>query len=87
MSQYGLIGMRVWISDIFLGDVITNPCQTSPAQFNFNAIEFSVWISNYIIQFYMDVITYPCPNPDTALEKSVSERGPRQWFCYSLYFW
>ena len=23
-----------------------------------------VWMSNYISSFYVDVTTYPCPNPD-----------------------
>ena len=32
---------------------------------------------NYISQFYMDLITYPCSNPNVGLTNSVSKRGNR----------
>ena len=40
-------------------DVLTHPCPN----FYGSLIEVRVWISNYISLFYMDAITYPCPNP------------------------
>ena len=36
-------------------------------QFNDNVAEIRVWMSNYISLFYMDVIIYPCRNPDARL--------------------
>ena len=33
---------------------------------NLVAIQIRTWISNYI-PVYMDVIMYPCPNPDADL--------------------
>ena len=36
-------------------------------QFNLTAIEVKACVSNYISLFHMDVITYPCPNPDAGL--------------------
>ena len=38
------------------------------------------WMSNYIPLFYMDLITYPFPNPETGWVTPVSKRGPKpQW--------
>ena len=31
------------------------------------AVEVWAWMSNYISLFYMDVITYPCPNLNAGL--------------------
>ena len=31
------------------------------------AIEVRPWMSNHIPLFFMDVIPYPCPNPEAGL--------------------
>ena len=38
-------------------------------------------MSNYIQEFYMDVITYPCSNPDRG-QTSLAKKGPRGFFCW-----
>ena len=39
----------------------------NPMQVISIAIKVMAWMSNSIPLFYMDVITYPCPNPDSGL--------------------
>ena len=39
---------------------------SQPKHVNWMAIEVRTWMSNYISLFYMDVITYPYPNPDVS---------------------
>ena len=36
------------------------------------AMKVRAWMSNYIPEFNMDVITYPCPNPGRGLTKKQS---------------
>ena len=33
-------------------------------------LNFRQWMSNYTTPFYVDVITYPCPYPDTGVAPS-----------------
>ena len=44
--------------------------------FNQTVVEFRERISNRISLFYMDVITYPCPNPDAGLADLYLWKGP-----------
>ena len=58
---HGLTEMKAWISNHthnFMQDVITHPLHS----LNDGAVEARACIP----LFYMDVITYPCPNPNTG---------------------
>ena len=62
---HGIIEIRAWIINCIynlIWYVITDPCP------NFTADQLNrrlTWMGNYIPLFYMDMITYPYPNPDT----------------------
>ena len=36
------------------------------------------WMSYYTSQFYMDMIIYPCPNPDADFVEFLSVKGPQK---------
>ena len=45
---------------------------------NYNAVEFSTRIDNYIPLIYMDVITYPCHNTHASLSNLLLKE-PREF--------
>ena len=67
--------IQISIISIYKWDVITHPCP--------NFTEVRAWISNYIPQFYVDVIPYPChklaANPWQALMTQISIISIYKW--------
>ena len=65
---YGLTEIAL-ISDciqIFPRDVLTQTCLLS-TWFNQTSVGVNACISNYILHFYVDVTTYPCPDHNIGL--------------------
>ena len=42
-------------------------------------------MSNYIPLFYMDVLTYPCPNPNAGLANLIVKEAPEWKFADSYW--
>ena len=51
---------------------------------DFNAVEYSTWMDNYIPLIYMYVISYPCPHPHASLVNLLI-KSPRSFQVLSTY--
>ena len=63
-QKFGPRTIRIWIDNyiyIFMWGVTINP------YLNFNNRKHIAWVSYQLLLFYMDMIAYPCPNPDDCL--------------------
>ena len=46
-------------------------------RFNPTTVEARSWIGKYIPSFYVDIITYPCNNPDAGLANGCKQTSPQ----------